>query len=59
MKGDTNMKTYKITINFAGFYGCDEEYTVYAESREEAEEEALQCAIDDLSIMECEEDDED
>lgn len=53
------MKTYKITINFAGFYGCDEEYTVYAESREEAEEEALQCAIDDLSIMECEEDDED
>ena len=46
----TAMKTYTVTVNFAGFIGCDEEYTVYAESREEAEAEALEQAIADLSI---------
>ena len=44
------MKAYTVTVNFAGFYGCDQEYTVYADNVDEAYDEALQAAIDDLSI---------
>ena len=52
------MKTYTVTVNFAGFIGCDEEYTVYAESREEAEAEALEQAMADLSIDVIDEEDD-
>ena len=51
-------KTYTVSVNFAGFIGCDEEYEVEASSPEEAIEEARQMAEDDLSfeIVEEEED---
>lgn len=52
------MKEYTVTVNFAGFIGCDQEYTVYADSREEAEELALQEATDDLSVEVIDEEDE-
>lgn len=53
-------KTWKVTINFATYIGCDEEYEVYAETRLEAEEEAMQMAINDLDIVEvtCEDDED-
>ena len=43
------MKEYTVSVNFAGFIGCDEEYTVYADSKEEAEELASEQAMADLS----------
>ena len=42
------MKTYTVTVNFAGYIGCDEEYEVYADSIEDAEYRAIQEAISDL-----------
>lgn len=44
-------KTYYVTVNFAGFYGVEEEYEVEAETREEAEEEALEIARNDLGVI--------
>ena len=49
--------TYKVTFNFAGYYGCDESYIVEAENEIEAEELAFEMAKDDLSMMEIEEED--
>lgn len=49
------MKTYKVTINFNGFIGCEETYEVDADSREEAEELAKQEALWDLDATEVEE----
>lgn len=49
------MKTWRITINFGGYIGVEEEYEVDAETREEAEEEAFEMARDDLSIVSVEE----
>lgn len=43
-------KTYKVSIGFAGFIGVENEYEVDATSEDEAREEALQMAYDDLSI---------
>ena len=43
-------KTYKVSIGFAGFIGAEQEYEVDATSEDEAREEALQMAYDDLSI---------
>lgn len=48
------MKTYDVTITFAGFIGCEQTYTVDASSREEAEELAREEAIDDLEILDVE-----
>ena len=48
--------TYKVIINFGGFIGCDREYEVEADSREEAEELALEEARnEDLTVEEVEE----
>ena len=44
------MKQYEVTINFCGFIGADENYTVYANNKDEAIEEALDQARDDLSV---------
>lgn len=44
------MRTYSIEIGFAGFIGCSEVYEVDAETEEEAREEALQMAFEDLTI---------
>lgn len=53
------MKTWKVTINFGGFIGCDNEYTVDdAETREEAIEEALEMARDDIEVIDVEEDED-
>lgn len=52
---------YEVVIGFAGFYGVEEFYTVYVDSEDEAEDEALSQAFDDLSaeITDHEEDEED
>lgn len=42
---------YTVTINFAGYIGSDEDYTVYAESEEEAEQLALEEAKNDLEVI--------
>ena len=54
------MKTYTVSVNFAGYMGCDEEYKVDASSEEEAMELAMNSAVDDLSVVVvCVEDEED
>lgn len=50
--------TYKVTISWHGYIGCDEEYEVEADSREEAERLALEEAMYDLTAEEIEEVDE-
>jgi len=54
------MKDWTVTIRFGGFIGCSNEYTVYAETEEEAREETLQMAYDDIEVEDivAEEDDE-
>lgn len=54
---------YEITVNFAGYMGADAVYTVYADSVEEAIEQAIEEARFDLSVesyesLNYEEDDE-
>ena len=49
------MKEYEVTINFGGYIGCENTYTVFADSREEAEALALQEAMDDLEVVALEE----
>ena len=44
------MKTYTVSVNFAGYIGCDEEYKVDASSEEEAMDLAMDKAMDDLSF---------
>ena len=51
-------RDYRVTINFNGLIACDEEFVVYADSREEAEELALEEARDCLSVVDVEEDEE-
>jgi len=41
---------YEITVNFAGYIGVDEVYTIYAESIDDAIEEAYEAAKSDLTI---------
>lgn len=50
---------YRVVINFGGYIGCDNEYFVDAETRDEAIEEALEMARDDLSVEEVEDVDDD
>ena len=45
---------YRITLNFCGYYGCDETYEVEADSRDEAEEMAKQEALWDLEVTDVE-----
>ena len=45
-----DFRDYRITINFAGYVGADNTYSVVAETREEAIEEAIEEAADDLTI---------
>ena len=52
------MKTYRITLNFGGYIGCEETYEIEADSREEAEELARQEALDDLEMVDVEEDED-
>lgn len=42
---------YEVTVNFNGFIGCDETYTVYADSEDEAESSAIEEATADLEII--------
>ena len=49
-EGVEKLETYRVSVNFAGFVGADMEYEVEAYSYEEAEEEALRLAFDDLSV---------
>ena len=49
---------YTVTINFGGFIGWENTYEVEADSREEAEEMALDEARWDLDVVDVEEDEE-
>ena len=42
---------YRVTVNFAGYVGGEEEYTVDADSEEEAEENAVEEAVWDLGVV--------
>lgn len=50
---------YRITLNFAGYFGCEQTYEVDADNRDEAEERAKQEALWDLEVTDVEVDDED
>lgn len=52
-------KSYTITIGYAGFIGVEEDYEVYASSKEEAIDYALENAKGDLEVTSIEKDDED
>lgn len=43
--------SYTVTINFAGFIGADNDYEVYADSEEEAEQNAIEEAKMDLEVI--------
>ena len=49
------MKSYTGTVNFAGYIGADETYTTIADSIEDAEEQILEQAREDLVVEEVEE----
>lgn len=49
------MKSYTGTVSFAGFIGADETYTTIADSIEDAEEQILEQAREDLVVEEVEE----
>lgn len=51
------MKTWTVTINFGGFIGCDNDYTVEAETREEAIDEAMEMAMEDIEVIDVTEED--
>ena len=51
--------TYKVTLNFAGFVGCDNEYIVDAETEEKAIDLAKEEAVDDLGLINIEIEEED
>lgn len=53
------MKTYTIEVNYNGFIGCTNTYTIEADSEDEAIELAREEAIDDLSfeVLDVEEND--
>ena len=50
IKASTETKTYTVSVNFAGYIGADEEYEVDAEDDDEAEILAVEAAMDDLSV---------
>ena len=56
---EAKYKDYNVTVNFNGYYGCDETYTIYADSPESAEEEALEQAKGEFSVVDIEAGDED
>ena len=43
--------TWKVTINFGGFIGAENEYEVEADTRDEAEELALEMAREDICVV--------
>lgn len=44
-------KEYTVTVNFAGFLGCEVEYDVWVENEEDAKVEAIKLALEDLEVM--------
>jgi hypothetical protein len=56
---EAKYKDYNVTVNFNGYFGCDETYTIYADSPESAEGEALEQAKGEFSVVDIEEVDED
>lgn len=50
--------TYRVTINFGGYIGCEQTYEVDARNRDEAEELAKQEALWDLEVTDVEEDED-
>ena len=50
IEANTDLKEYEVSVNFAGYIGADETYTVYAENDEAAESLAVEMAREDLNI---------
>jgi hypothetical protein len=48
---------YEATVNFNGFIGSEQTYTVYADSEDEAESLGIEAAVDDLEVIDVVEDD--
>ena len=42
---------YTVTVGFCGFIGVEEEFDVYADSEDEAEDEALEMAKEELEVI--------
>ena len=53
-----DFKDYEVTVNFATYVGADEIYSVFAKNEEDAQEDALQQAKDDLSVEDINETDD-
>ena len=54
MMRETKYKDYNVTVNFNGYFGCDETYTIYADSPESAEGEALEQAKGEFFVVDIE-----
>lgn len=48
------MNEYHVTINFAGYIGCDKVYTVFADSEDEAKDLAVEEAKADIFVEDVE-----
>lgn len=48
---DNGDGSYDCTVSFAGNIGADQEYTVYADSEEDAEQQAIEEAKSDLEVI--------
>ena len=58
VKASTEFNDYEVIVDFGGYIGGDEVYEVFAESRDDAESQALDLAKDDLTIEDINEFDE-
>lgn len=54
----TELRSYTVTVNFAGYIGADEDYDVTEANEDDAIDAALEQARDDLSVEDIEEIDE-
>jgi len=51
-------KYYTVTVNFGGYFGCENTYVVYADDEDDAIEQARELALEDCSF-EVDEDEDD
>ena len=50
-----DMDEFTVTISFCGFIGCEQQYEVWSGDLDEAYDEALEMAYDDLYVEDVEE----
>ena len=59
IKASSDLKNYTVCVNFGGYLGLDQLYTVDAEDDEAAEIDAIDLAAEDLSVLDIAQSDED